>query len=224
MSIMHKIYSAFHHITTPCDERASGVSPGYWNHLVRSAVLSASHDIKGNILDVGCGDGLFLIRLAKQNPVARIWAVDIDAVNIRQAQERVQQEQIASIHFSQQDATMMSFDADMFDMILCTNVFMTMDSMATVRKALASMSRVSRKGALIFFDYRNALNPLLRLKYKLAPMYDKTIIGHNLSAYYPGDISAALKEAHMAMVERLCIGLPLLNALAPVIIVRAQKI
>jgi hypothetical protein len=55
-------------------------------------------------------------------------------------------------------------------------------------------------------------------------MYDKTIIGHNLSAYYPGDISAALKEAHMAMVERLCIGLPLLNALAPVIIVRAQKI
>ncbi len=224
MSIVHKIYSVFHRMTTPSRERSSSISPGYWNHLVRSAVLSAACDIEGNILDVGCGDGLFLIQLAKQNPRARIWAVDIDAGNIRQAQERVQQEQITSINFSQQDATMMSFDVDMFDMVICSNVFMTMDSMATVRNALVSMSRVSKKGALIAFDYRNALNPLLRLKYKLAPMYDETIKGHNLSAYYPGDISAALKEAHMTMVEKICIGLPLLSALAPVIIIRARKI
>jgi ubiquinone/menaquinone biosynthesis C-methylase UbiE len=211
-------------MTTPSRERASSVSPGYWNHRVRSAVLSASNDIKGNILDVGCGDGLFLIQLAKQNPGAKIWAIDIDSGNIRQAQERVQQEQIASIYFSQQDATRMSFDALMFDMVICTNVFMTMDSMATVQKALASISRVSKNGAMIFFDYRNALNPLLRLKYKLAPMYDSTIKGHNLSAYYPGDISAALKEAHMAIVARQYIGLPLVSALAPVVIVKARKI
>jgi len=224
MSIIHKAYSVFHRITTPSLERTSHVSPGYWNHLVRSAVLSATGDIEGNILDVGCGDGLFLIQLAKQNPRARIWAVDIDKNNIRQAQERVCQEGIALINFSQQDATVMSFAADMFDIVLCSNVFMTMGSMATVRKALVSMSRVSRKGALIVFDYRNALNPLLRLKYKLAPIYDETIKGHNLSAYYPEDISAALKEAHMIIVEKLCIGLPLLGALAPVVIVRARKI
>ena len=224
MSIVHKIYSALHRITTPSRERDSSVSPGYWNHRVRSSVLSAGNNFKGNILDVGCGDGLFLIQLAKQNPGAQIWAVDINPDFIRQAQEKVQSERISTVHFSQQDATKMSFDADMFDMVICTNVFMTMDSMATVQKALVSISRVSKNGAMIFFDYRNALNPLLRLKYKLAPMYDATIKGHNLSAYYFGDISVALKEAHMAIVARQYIGLPLLSALAPVVIVKARKI
>ena len=224
MSIVHKIYSFFHRMATPGQERSSSVSPGYWNSVVRREVLKSARDIKGNILDVGCGDGMFLIQLAKQNPKATIWAVDIDSENIRQAQERVVREQISSVYFSHQDATMLSLDEDMFDMVICTNVFVTMDSMATVRKALVSMSRVSKNGALIFFDYRNALNPFLRLKYKLAPLYDGTIKGHNLSAYYPADISEALKEARMTMISKQCIGLPLNSALAPVIIVKARKI
>jgi SAM-dependent methyltransferase len=224
MSLIQKIYSVLHRAATPGGEGGSSVSPGYWNHLVRSRVLSAVRDIKGTILDVGCGDGLFLIHLAKQNPDARIWAVDIDGANIKQAQERVNNEKMTSVYFSHQDATMLSFDPGMFDVILCTNVFMTMDSMATVRKALASMARVSKKGALIFFDYRNALNPLLRLKYKLAPLYDGTIKGRNLSAFFPGDIADALKEADIAMISRQCIGLPFLRPLAPVIIVKARKV
>jgi 2-polyprenyl-3-methyl-5-hydroxy-6-metoxy-1,4-benzoquinol methylase len=224
MSIVQKIYSALHRLTTPGQEGASRVSPGYWNHRVRRAALSAIHNVKGNILDVGCGDGLFLIQLAKQNPGAHIWAVDINAEFIRQARERVNRERITTVHFSQQDAVNMAFEPGMFDAVVCTNVFMTMDSIATVRKALTSMSMVTKNGAMVFFDYRNALNPLLRLKYKLAPLYDQTIKGHNLSVYYPSDIGAGLADAHMSIIARQCVGLPLLRFLAPVIIIKARRI
>lgn len=181
MSIVHAIYSAIHRIATPGDGRASSVSPGYWNHLVRTKILSGIRDVEGNILDVGCGDGLFLIQLAQQNPRARIWAADIDAGNIRQAQERVRRENITSIYFSQQDATALAFRDILFNTVVCTNLFMVMDSLATVRRALSSIDRIRKKGAVVFFDFRNALNPILRLKYKLAPLYDETIKGHNLT-------------------------------------------
>jgi SAM-dependent methyltransferase len=224
MSIVHKIYSALHRMTTPGGERDSRVSPGYWNHRVRSAALSAVNNVKGNILDVGCGDGLFLVQLAKQNPDAQIWAVDINADFIRRAEERVRAEHIPNVHFSRQDAAAMTFSDGMFHMIICTNVFMTMDSLATVKKALVSMDRVSSSNAAVVFDYRNRLNPLLRLKYKLAPLYDGTIKGHNLSTYYPSDIAAGLAAAHMYIIRKKCIGLPFLRLLAPVIIIEARKI
>jgi 2-polyprenyl-3-methyl-5-hydroxy-6-metoxy-1,4-benzoquinol methylase len=223
MSIVHKTYSFFHRITTPAAERASSVSPGYWNSLVRREVLKSVRCVRGNILDVGCGDGLFLIDLAKQNPQAKIWAVDINPENIRLAKERVMAAGITSVHFSLQNATALQFGSILFDAVVCTNLFMVMDSISTVRKSLVSISGSCRPGALIFFDFRNALNPLLRLKYKLAPLYDNTIKGRSLNAYYPGDISGALKEAGMTMIWRQCKGLPFLQPLAPVVIVKAQK-
>ena len=220
-----RMYAFFHRMTTPAHERDSGVAPGFWQYKVRTAALDASRAIEGNILDVGCGDGLFLIQLAKQNPRARIWAVDINADFIRQAQERVQREHITTIHFSQQDATALAFGDTVFDMVVCTNLFMVMDSLATVRRALSSIDRVCRKGAVILFDFRNALNPLLRLKYKLAPLYDKTIKpGQYLSTYYPSDIYDALKDLHMVVEQKQRYGLFFLKVLAPVIIIKAQKI
>jgi hypothetical protein len=109
-------------------------------------------------------------------------------------------------------------------MVVCTNLFMVMDSFSTVRRALASIGSVCSKNAVILFDFRNASNPLLRLKYKLAPLYDHTIIGHNLSTYYPSEIAGGLADAHMSIVDRKYIGLPFWRSLAPVIIIKARKI
>ena len=220
-----RIYSFLHRLTTPALERDSGVAPGYWQHKVRTAALEASRDIEGNILDVGCGDGLFLIQLAKQNPNARIWAVDINADFIRQAQERARREQITTIEFSRQDATALAFADGFFDMAVCTNLFMVMESLSTVRKALFSIERVCKKGAVIFFDFRNAANPLLRLKYRLAPWYDKTIKpGQYLNTYRPEDIFNALKDAHMAICRQLYYGSLFIKNAAPVIVIKARKI
>lgn len=220
-----RFYSFLHRLTTPAPERDSGVAPGYWQHKARAAALEASRDIEGNILDVGCGDGLFLVQLAKQNPRARIWAVDINPDFIRQAQERVQREHITSVNFSRQDATALAFGDILFDMVVCTNLFMVMDSISTVRRSLFSIERVCKKGAVIFFDFRNALNPLLRLKYRLAPWYDKTIKpGQYLSTYRPAEIYNALKDAHMAVFEKRYYGSFLVKSVAPVIFIKARKL
>ncbi|MFA6384009.1 MAG: class I SAM-dependent methyltransferase [Candidatus Omnitrophota bacterium] len=225
MSIVQQIYQFLHRATTPSGERSSSVSPGYWNYLARRAALSACHDIEGNILDVGCGDGLFLIQLAKQNPKAGIWAVDINADFISQAQERVRRENITTVHFSRQDATALEFGDTLFDMVVCTNLFMVMDSLATVRRALYAIDRVCRRGACVFFDFRNARNPVLRLKYKLAPLYDKTLKpGQYLSTYRPADIYDALRDAHMVVSLEKCYGQVFFKKFAPVIIVKARKI
>jgi len=222
--MIENIYYSLHRLATPKHDRNSTVAPGYWQFKVRQAALKACRNIQGNILDIGCGDGLFLAQLVQQNLSARIWAIDISAETIQYARQRLMNQNISSVNFLQQDATALDFGEMRFDAVVCTNLFMVMDSLETVRRVLLSVGGVCRKGASIFFDYRNAANPFLKLKYKLAPIYDKTVKGHYINTYYTSDIVEALEQANMCMVSQQCIGLPCKwNLLVPVFFVTALK-
>ena len=113
-----------------------------------------------------------------------------------------------------------------FDMVVCTNLFMVMDSLATVQKrSVFDRTVFAEKARIILFDFRNASKSAccgLNISWRRCMI--KRSKGHNLSTYYPSDIAAGLADAHMSIVDRKCIGLPFLSVLAPVIIIKARKI
>jgi len=97
--MIENIYYSLHRLATPKHDRNSTVAPGYWQFKVRQAALKACRNIQGNILDIGCGDGLFLAQLVQQNLSARIWAIDISAETIQYARQRLMNQNISSVNF-----------------------------------------------------------------------------------------------------------------------------
>jgi hypothetical protein len=91
-----------------------------------------------------------------------------------------------------------------------------------VKRTLAQMCRLCKPGGKIIFEFRNRLNPLLVLKYRLAPYYDKTIIGKRLSTFFPRDIESALRQSDFTVTAQIRYGF-FIKALAPLIIIEAQK-
>jgi ubiquinone/menaquinone biosynthesis C-methylase UbiE len=219
----HSLYQILHRLATPREERDSNAAPGYWQYKVRAAALNMLDKTENRVLEVGCGDGLFLKQLFLLNPQARIWAIDIEPDNIRKAQERLGRELSSKVVFEVQDALNLTFEDNYFQEVVCLNVLMALDSVPAGEKVLASMARVCAKGGNIIFEFRNSQNPLLRLKYKLAPYYDKTMVNRRLTMYEPGRIESFLRSINFEITEKKSLGFPV-PALAPVIIIKARKI
>ena len=90
-------------------------STDYWNHnaAYHPWLVSIAAEHRGNVLDVGCGDGLLAQRLA---PVSRsVTAIDPDAAAVGRATDRVASHQHVTV--SQQSFTDYRSDAMKFDLI-----------------------------------------------------------------------------------------------------------
>ena len=193
-------------------------SGGYLQDRVRREVLALCRRVKGRILEVGCGEGLFLAQLTGQDRELEVWGIDKDEARLKDALKRV-----PLARLSCQDAAGLSFEDGHFDAVICINVLFNMSSMEDVRSAFCQMRRVCKSGGSIIFDFRNSGNPLLSIKYRLAKYYDDTVKGLPLKTYSTKEIGHILSSLNMEIVDKRYVGFNS-DRFAAVIIIEAKKI
>lgn len=218
--MLTKIYYWLHRITSKPQERGE-YSSGYWSDRVRREALALLKGTGGNVLEVGCGEGLFLLPLAAEHPGLLISGIDNSAERLAQAQEKIAKAGVTNISLFLQDATNLAFEDGYFDAVVCIGVLFNLDSINRVRQVLNAMSRVCKKGGKVIFEYRNSFNPLFFVKYGLARYYDKTL-KVPLTTYSPRQIEAIVKSLNLKIVKERYIGFRY-KMLSPVIIVEARK-
>ena len=220
--MIKRFYYWLHNRLSKQDEREE-YSAGLWQDALRQEALAQCRGAKGKLLEVGSGEGLFLSQLAMVNPGVELWGVDNSQERLRQAEYRFKEHHLSCPHFNLSDASKLPFEDEFFDAVVCVNVFFNMPSAEVVKKVLLEMRRVCKKGGTIIFDFRNARNPFLRLKYKLAPLYDATVKAIPLTTYHPKEIESMLRDAALRVTLRKPLGLGGL-LFAPLILMKAERL
>lgn len=219
--MFNKVYYRLHRLASKSPERGE-YSGGYWQDIIRRQALELCRGLNGRMLEVGCGEGLFLAQLASQNPGLEIWGVDNNEVRLKEAQERFRAKNIKNINLFLQEATDLRFEEGYFDTIACINVFLNMPSIKVVKESLAQIKRVCKKSGKVIFDIRNRANPILALKYMLAPYYDGTVKDLPLKVYGLNQVKNILEDLGFSILKERFIGFPI-RRFSPIIIIEAQK-
>ncbi|MCX5700376.1 MAG: class I SAM-dependent methyltransferase [Candidatus Omnitrophica bacterium] len=197
-------------------------SKGHWQNAIREKVTSLCGGINGKILEVGCGEGLFLEHLAQEKPNLELWGIDNSQIRINEAQSKKKAGDLTNLNFAVEDATKLSFSDGSFEAVVCINVLFNLPSIELLKQVLKEMRRVCKTSGKIYFDFRNALNPLLFLKYRLAPFYDETVKDLPLKTYSQKQISDILKDLDIKIINKSYIGLPF-KLFAPIVIIEAER-
>lgn len=220
MPVLEKIYNRFHEATSRPEEKGE-YSSGYWQDMIRQNAKDMCKSHEGRLLEVGCGEGLFLAQAIAAFPDCEIWGVDAWQEILTKARKRIEGLRPGAV-IMKSDAASLPFENAFFDTVVCINVLFNMESIEKVRCALKEMSRVCKPGGRIVFDFRNSLNPLLVAKYKLARYYDSTVRDLHLNTYNPKHIRAILSDLHLEIVEERSLFLPV-KTFSPIIMIEAVK-
>jgi len=216
--MIKELYYWFHQKTSRKGEQGE-YSAGAWPAQIRDRVLGLCCKRTGNLLDLGCGEGFFISALLCEGVNVTIYGLDNFEKNIIHARERLKDKRV---NLLLGDAAATPFKDGFFDTIVCNNFFIMLNSNDIARQILHEAARIIKPGGQIIFEIRNSLNPLIRIKYKLAKFYDETVKNHPLKTYRPQDIELWLKEAGFTVTRISSIGFPIKN-LAPIIIFEAEK-
>lgn len=212
-----RIYSFFHRLASRRGERGE-YSSGVWQDMARSTALALCKGRKGRLLEIGCGEGLFLSRLKEQEPGIELYGIDSDTARIQQAIVRCG----SSLNLSVQDACRLQFAGGHFDTVVCVNVIFNLASPQQVEAMIKEIARVSRPGATVILEFRNSGNPLLALKYGLAPWYDPSVKDLPLRTYGLGRMKRMLAGCGLTVREVFPVGFSW-TVLAPVIMIEAVR-
>ena len=139
----------------------------------------------------------------------------------REVEAKAAEKRLKNIHLAVQDAAMLSFDKEFFDIVICINLFLNVniDSAAALLK---EMKRVCRPSGRLIFEFRNSRDILFVLKYKLAIYYDDTA-PYPLYTYNPDKVEKILKDLGLSIVDKKFVGSPF-KRFAPIIIIEARKV
>ena len=200
------------------------LSAGIWHDRLRQNALAACRSYNGKFLEVGCGEGLFLVKLAALKTDCEVVGVDNDRKQLSILENERMNRGLHNLRALYADGRRLPFKDAYFNVVLCINVFVNLESIEVIKEMLTEIKRVCQKKGIIIFDFRNSLNPFLRLKYKLAPYYDLTIKEKKLplNTYHPKQIKEILRELDFKVIHQKYIGFPG-NALSPVIMIEAEK-
>lgn len=196
-------------------------SAGYWPDMVRTTVLDLCKSGTGSVFEVGCGGGLFLVKLAQKNQNFRIFGIDIIEDLLLMAKGRLEGNKIDSVDLVQADALSVPFKDNCFDTVVCINTFINMPE-DVFRKSLPEITRVCKRGGRIIFDVRNSMNPLVFVKYRLAKLYDGTVTDFPFRTDRFNKVAPELEKLNLEIIRRVNIGFPK-NNFAPIFVIEARK-
>ena len=219
--MLKKFYHWFHKKISKSEERGE-YSAGYWQNMVRATALDLCKRNTGSIFEVGCGEGLFLAKLAQESQNLKIFGIDIWKDILLRAKRRFENNRINSVGLVQADAVDIPFKDNCFDTVVCINVFFNLPLEEIFHKSFQEIARVCKKGGRVIFDIRNSMNPFLYAKYKLAKYYDETTRDLPLRTYRLSKVTSDLEKQNFKIINRINIGFPK-NNLAPIFIVVARK-
>lgn len=221
VSLIQRAYECIRRFSSKPEERGE-YSAGYWQAQIRQEVLRMISPDSGSVLEVGCGEGLFLAQVSSTYEKMLVLGVDNWKDILLKAQSRILEKHLGKVNLFQADASLLPFKDCYFDTVICVNVIFNLKSNEVVNGVLKEMSRVCKNSGRIIFDFRNAWNPLLYLKYKLAPYYDPTVRDLPLRTYRLEQIRSFLNKVGLKITRQKHIG-SMIKSLAPIIIIEAKK-
>jgi ubiquinone/menaquinone biosynthesis C-methylase UbiE len=185
-------------------------------HALRLLRARGSRSETGSALDIGCGPGQIVLKLARRLPGWRLAGVDRSPNMVRQAlaarDETARQghDALASrVQFFLGDGSALSFSAGGMDLVLCNSV---LHHLRQPERLLAEMARVAAPGAAILLrDLRRPSRPACPwhvrwhgrhysgLMYKL---YGDSV----RAAYTPGELAELLRASPLREARIFTLG------------------
>jgi len=220
--MLYKFYYWLHKKMSKPEERGE-YSSGYFQDMIRERAYEICNNPRvEKIVEIGCGEGLFLEKIAQKKNIDNIVGVDIWQEILGKAKKRLEKKGIENIELLKASGDRVPLEDNSFDIVVCINVIYNLPSKEKFVSTLKEMVRIVKPGGKIVFDIRNRLNPLLRLKYKLAKYYDDTAKTLPLMPYRLKDVAEYLKECGCEIEKNHYLGFPN-NGISPIIIIEAKK-
>jgi len=173
------------------------------SRAVRRKTLALVKELPGPLLDVGAGNGIFILELnVLNNSTQPIYGLDYDIDILREGRQlRLDNDREPDI-FIGGDATQLPFRDNLFRACFCLNTFMNIESQEIINGFIREMYRICQPGGLVIFEFRNALNIPLRIKYYLNYMTKKLLP----RGYYRHQFHPLLRRLNPKKVSFLPIG------------------
>lgn len=220
MNFLERLFIKLHNLVSRRDEE-SRLSAGFFPPKIREAVEKLCIDKSGSLLDLGCGEGLFLVSLAKSCPHLNITGVDNYEQILEESHNRIKQAEIKNVKIMLADAKFLPFQDSYFDTVVCLNMLYNLSSKEEMTIVLREMIRVCKMQGSLIFDIRNKFNPLIYFGYKFRSYYD-TSSSWSVNPYGLKEIVEILKREGFGISQKVGIGFP--SIVAPVIIIEARSI
>jgi SAM-dependent methyltransferase len=103
-------------------------------------VLPATKGSYADILDAGCGQGVFSMELAKAHPEARVLGIDMDPVLVERANAIARKAGLANCRFEVGDVTKLDYDAR-FDLVVSVDNLEHVEDDVTAMRVLVRALR-----------------------------------------------------------------------------------
>jgi ubiquinone/menaquinone biosynthesis C-methylase UbiE len=221
MNPIQRAAMAWRRRITPAEERGVYSGGGWLGRQVRDEVAKMLSGKEGKLLDVGCGEGLFLTKVCKLAGRMRVFGLDPWGDALGSAFRRKSALGLSRVSLVRGTAFSLPFQDDTFDFVTCLNLTINLPDSDAVLTAVSEFVRVTRPGGAVYADFRNRLNPLVYAAYRLAPLHDPEI-KVPLRSYSPSEIRKMLAESGLESVRLTGLGMRL-GMLSPVIIAEAVK-
>jgi SAM-dependent methyltransferase len=143
-------------------------------------VLPATDGVYRDILDAGCGSGVFSLELAKRHPEAQVLGIELDPGLVERANEMARRAGITNVRFQQGDVTRLEFDSA-FDLVV------SVDNLEHVEDDVTAMQGL-----------RRALRPGGRLVNHV-PGYERRwfVIGRRVNFDVPGHVRPGYRSEEL---------------------------
>ncbi|MFC1590733.1 class I SAM-dependent methyltransferase [Candidatus Omnitrophota bacterium] len=195
--MLKSIYNKLRYLVSKDGEKGEA-SSGFLPPRVRERALSAIDIDTGDLLELGCGEGLFIIEAARRFPGMRITGVEISEDVLREAKRKVEAAGLKDINVARGSADKTGFEDGAFSRVICLNMLYNLASKGALEAVIREMKRICNKGGSIIFDIRNRSNPIVRLAYRNAAAYDPEC-PWPLNAYTLKEMEEMLKGCNMSI-------------------------
>ena len=143
------------------------------------------------IVEIGCGIGAVLVRIARRLPNAELWGFDISSTMIAEAQRTLGANPKVHLAVTQGDTIDAIPDRSM-DLAICTGVFIHIIDIGIIRSYVGEARRVLRPGGTFRFNAR-LWNP--------AYAFGNSVGGRWAKALYRVGLRSALRQKPMKQGE-----------------------
>ena len=183
----------------------NGVAKGYGESkdtLDEALRVFVSQELKrksGKLIDVGCGNGRLLERIAHNDSLS-IVGLDFSPEMMNRAKERVSEAGNIPF-FVHGDAAGMPFPDNSFDYVVCLSMLFNHPDYVFMEKIIKDMIRICKKGGTIYFDLYNIWNPLI-FKITRQGRKRKNLLNFGGKGIEYGKIKHLLKKHQVQSFER----------------------
>ncbi|MFC2062004.1 class I SAM-dependent methyltransferase [Elusimicrobiota bacterium] len=170
-------------------------SKGIISGLVRKKTLNALSDnyqSGDKILDVGCGEGLFLLKCAKIIPDSKLTGVDNWEKILEYTKQRLIIENIDNVDLVLSEGEALPFEDSAFQHVFFINAVHNQKDTNAVKGVINEMLRVCSDMGRVYFDIRNKNNIFFRIMYKFVLLFDSSKPTVNM--YSKKDISSIMEK------------------------------